>query len=175
MCGRLACFLSGGDDVRPHGGSAPGCDADVFRLRKRHLKPGGWYEQSEMGVVPKSEDGTVAPDSIFAKWGEVSLAAGDAFGKTLRIVDEAKQGLIDAGFRNVTEHRFKWPIGAWSKDPHLKDIGSYNWLQWEEGIEGWCTYLLSNHLGWGKEEITVYLAGMRKMLRNRSIHAYQDA
>lgn len=79
-----------------------------------------------MGVVPRSDDGSVAPDSIFAKWGEVSLAAGDAFGKSLRTVDESKQGLLDAGFVDVTEQRFKWPIGGWSKNEKLKEIGLYN-------------------------------------------------
>jgi hypothetical protein len=78
----------------------------------RHLKPGGWFEQAEMSVVPKSDDGTVHPGNIFHKWGEVSLAAGDAFGKSLRCVDEAKQNMINAGFVEVTERRFKWPIGG---------------------------------------------------------------
>lgn len=63
-------------------------------------------------MVPKSDDGTVQPGDIFSKWGEVSLAAADAFGKSLRVVDEAKQNLIDAGFVDVVEHRFKWPIGG---------------------------------------------------------------
>jgi hypothetical protein len=81
-------------------------------VRYRHLKPGGWFEQAEMSVVLKSDDGTVLPGSIFHKWGEVSLAAGDAFGKSLRTVDESKQGIIDAGFHEVREHRFKWPIGG---------------------------------------------------------------
>jgi hypothetical protein len=65
-----------------------------------------------MSVVPKSDDGTVQPGGAFHKWGEVSLAAGDAFGKSLRTVDEAKQNMINAGFVEVAEHRFKWPIGS---------------------------------------------------------------
>jgi len=104
----------------------------------------------------------------------VSLDLGDAFGKTLRIVDEAKQHLVDAGFVEVTEHRFKWPIGDWPKDPRLKQIGMYNRLQWEEGIEGWCVYLLRNIMHWSQEEVAVYLAHMRTALRDRSIHAYHE-
>jgi hypothetical protein len=65
-----------------------------------------------MSVVPKSDDDTVLPGSVLHKWGEVSLAAGDAFGKSLRTVDEAKQNIINAGFVEVKEHRFKWPIGG---------------------------------------------------------------
>jgi hypothetical protein len=48
-------------------------------------------------VVPKSEDGST-DGTIFEEWGKVSLQAGDAFGKTLRIVDEAKAKMIAAGF-----------------------------------------------------------------------------
>jgi hypothetical protein len=88
--------------------------SNVWRItvHYRHLKPGGWFEQTEMSVVLKSDDGTVPPGSIFNKWGEVSLAAGDSFGKSLRTVDESRGGLIDAGFQGVTEHRFKLPIGG---------------------------------------------------------------
>ncbi len=139
-----------------------------------HLKPGGYFEQLEMGVVPKSDDDTVGPDTIFAQWGQVSLAAGDAFGKSLRCVDESKAGLIAAGFEDVVEHRFKWPIGGWTKDPNLKEIGKYNRLHWEQGIEGWCVFLLTNYLGWSKTEVDIYLAKMRNMLRDRKVHAYQD-
>jgi hypothetical protein len=34
-----------------------------------------------------------------------------------------------------------------AKDPHLKELGRYNRLQWEEGIEGWAMMLLTKVLG----------------------------
>ncbi|KAL1633551.1 hypothetical protein SLS58_011035 [Diplodia intermedia] len=138
------------------------------------LKPNGYIEQVEMSVVPKSDDGSVAPDSVFARWGAVSLAAGDAFGKSLRTVDESKQGLVDAGFVDVVERRFKWPIGGWAKEERLREIGEFNRLNWEQGIEGWCMFLLTNYLGWTKDEVMEYLGNMRSMLRDRKVHAYQD-
>ncbi|KIW01727.1 uncharacterized protein PV09_06904 [Verruconis gallopava] len=137
-----------------------------------HLKPGGWIEQVEGSVVPKSDDGTVKPGSPLHKWGELSLKCGDLFGKTLLVVDEAKQNIIDTGFIDVVEHRYKWPIGDWPRDPHLKEIGMYNRLFWEDGIEGWSMYLLTNVLKWSREEVMVYLAQVRSALRDRSIHAY---
>jgi hypothetical protein len=112
----------------------------------RHLKPGAYLEQAEQSMVPKSDDGSIA-GTIFERWGEVSIQAGDAFGKTLRIIDEAKEMMIAAGFVDVVEHRFKVPIGLWAKDPQLKELGQYNRLQWEEGIEGWTMMLLTRFLG----------------------------
>lgn len=100
-----------------------------------------------MSVVPQSDDGSVTEDSIFGVWGRVSLEAGEKFGKTLSIVDLSKGYMEDAGFEGVVEHRFKLPIGGWSSDPKLKDIGRWNQLHWEEGIEGWCMALLTRILG----------------------------
>jgi hypothetical protein len=117
----------------------------MWWLRSRHLKPGAYLEQAEQSMVPKSEDGST-DSTIFEEWGKVSLQAGDAFGKTLRIVDEAKAKMIAAGFVDVVERRFKVPIGPWAKDPHLKELGRYNRLHWEEGIEGWAMMLLTKVL-----------------------------
>lgn len=127
-----------------------------------------------MSVVPKSDDNTISSDSVFGKWGRVSLEAGDAFGKTLRIVDESKQYLIDAGFEDVHEFRFKLPMAGWSSDRRMKEIGLYNQLHWEQGIEGWCLYLFTRYLGWQYEEVMVYVAQMRKMLRDKKVHAYHE-
>ena len=87
------------------------------------------------------------PDHIFEQWGNISIEAGEKFGKTLRINELAKGYIEAAGFENVTEKAFKWPIGPWSSNPHLKQIGLWNLLQHEEGIEGWTMALLTRVMG----------------------------
>lgn len=128
----------------------------------------------EIGVVPKADDDSIEEGSIFDLWGETSLAAGDAFGKTLRVVDESRDFIVNAGFEDVQEHRYILPIGGWSSDPRFKEIGRYNSLYWEQGMEGWCMFLLTRYLGWRYEEVIVYVAQMRNMLRSRAVHAYHD-
>ncbi|KAF2651876.1 S-adenosyl-L-methionine-dependent methyltransferase [Lophiostoma macrostomum CBS 122681] len=160
-----------------HVRSLYGCVSDWPKFYKEaldHLKPGGWIEQVEMSVVPKSDDGTVAPGHIFEQWGQISLELGDRFGKSLRTVDESKKGIEDAGFVNVVEHRWKLPIGGWTKDQKLKEVGLYNRIHWEQGIEGWCLYLLTHVMGWSVEEVQVYLAKMREALKDRGLHAHQE-
>jgi hypothetical protein len=100
-----------------------------------------------MSVVPTSDDGSVTEDGIFAQWGRVSLEAGDKFGKDLRIHEQIKGYLEDAGFEDIVERVYKWPFGPWSKDQRMKEIGMWNQLQWQEGIEGWCLALLTRVLG----------------------------
>lgn len=111
-----------------------------------NLVPGGWYQQIEMSVVLKSDDGSVTEGSIFDQWGKVSLEAGDKFGKDLRIHEQIKGYLQDGGFADVVETVYKWPIGPWEKDPHMKKVGLWNLLHWEEGIEGWSMALLTRVL-----------------------------
>ncbi|EUC34953.1 hypothetical protein COCCADRAFT_92254 [Bipolaris zeicola 26-R-13] len=160
-----------------HARSLFGCVADwpkFYQEALDHLQPGGWFEQLEMSVVPKSDDGTVEPGSIFDKWGKISVELGEKFGKSLRTADEAKAGIEAAGFINVVEHRWKLPIGGWPADKRFKELGLYNRINWEQGIEGWSIYLLTTLMKWTIEEVQVYLALMRQALRDRRIHAYQE-
>ncbi|KAF3007728.1 hypothetical protein E8E13_009786 [Curvularia kusanoi] len=160
-----------------HARSLYGCVADWSTFYKEvllHLQPGAYFEQVEMSVVPKSDDGTVETDSIFDQWGKTSLLLGDKFGKTLRVVDEARGNMEAAGFVDVVEHRWKLPIGGWPADKRFKEIGQYNRIHWEQGIEGWSIYLLTTILKWSIEEVQVYLAKMRTALKDRRIHAHQE-
>ena len=125
------------------------------------LQPGGYIEQLEISVVLKSDDGTVTPGSIFDRWGKISLELGDQFGKSLRTVDESRAGLEAAGFINVVERRWKLPVGGWPADKRFKELGQYNRINWEQGIEGWSLYLLTTVMKWSKQEVEVYLAHMR--------------
>lgn len=97
-------------------------------------------------MVPKSDDGTT-DGTVFERWGNISLEAGDKFGKTLRICDEAAEYMRKAGLEEVTETRFKVPVGSWPKDKTMKELGQFNRLQCLEGMENWTMYLLTTVLG----------------------------
>lgn len=112
--------------------------------------PGGWYQQLEMSVAPTSDDGSVTEDSTLGRWGKIILKARDTMGKGFRIHEQIKAYLEDAGFEDVVELSDKLPkvpIGPWSEDPRLKEIGRWNQVHWEEGIEGWSLALFTRVLG----------------------------
>ncbi|ETN44269.1 uncharacterized protein HMPREF1541_10449 [Cyphellophora europaea CBS 101466] len=153
-------------------GSVADWDAFYQEVYK-HLKPGAYVQQVEQSVEPKSDDRTT-DGTVFERWGKLSLECGDKFGKTLRVVDESAGYMKKAGLEDVTEKRFKIPIGPWAKDKRMKELGIYNRLQCEEGIEGWSMMLLTTVLGWDRAEVEVYLVEMRRALADKSIHAYQE-
>lgn len=107
------------------------------------------------------------------RWGPLAVECGEKFGKSFRIAEDLEEEMRKAGFVNVTYRTFKWPIGPWPKDSKYKQIGAYNRLAWEDGIEGWAMFLFTNYLAWQKEEVQILIAGIRKELRDHKIHGYQ--
>lgn len=167
-------------------------DWDQFYLQAlQNLRPGGYLEQVEGGIVIESDDGS-ADNTAMREIGTLGLQAGDKFGKSLRVIDEMKNGMINAGFVDVTEHSFKVPIGPWPKDRYLKEIGQYMRLVWDESLEMWTMMLLTKILGvslvptyispcplivlqWSREEVDIKLADVREDLYNKNIHGYNRA
>ena len=65
-------------------------------------------------------------------------------GKTFKILDQQKQFLVDhGGFQNVTEERYKMPVGPWSNNRKYKEVGRWHLLECYEGIEGWSMAMLT--------------------------------
>ncbi|KAK4171669.1 Phosphomethylethanolamine N-methyltransferase [Triangularia setosa] len=137
-------------------------------------KPGGWVESYEASCVFRSDDGTLLEGSPMDQWGKVFVEAGKKFGRPFDVVGE---GLVQAAFREaefeeVTEWEFKCPIGGWAKDPKLKEIGEFALAGILQDIEGWILFVWSQVMGWSKEEVGVYVAHLRRQLRDPNVHAY---
>ena len=49
---------------------------------------------------------------------------------------------------DIKEYHFKLPLGSWPADKKLKEVGSYNLVLTDQGLEGYATYLFTNVLGW---------------------------
>ena len=86
------------------------------------------------------------PGDIYDECGKLAIKCGEVFGKTLRVQEFMKDLITQAGFVDVEETRYKWPIGAWSNDQRLKDLGNWNMKHWENGLEGWTMRFCTNYL-----------------------------
>jgi hypothetical protein len=54
----------------------------------------------------------MGPDHFYHEWGQVVVDSGRQFGKTFTIWEESASRLKNAGFVDVVEKGFKWPMNG---------------------------------------------------------------
>jgi hypothetical protein len=174
-------------------GSIP--DWDFFLGQAyRCTRPGGWIEIVEHSVEPIADDDTQPPGHFYYAWGKTVVEMGERNGKSFTIWEEAKERLERAGFVDVVEVKYTWPINGWHPDPRLKEIGRWNQLRLHSGIEGFMLRLLTMvgnvsrfaaeaykmpnfrntdflDVQWSYERSQLFLAEMRRSIRDYSCHA----
>ena len=149
----------------------------LVKTSYQYIKPGdGWLECWELSADPKCDDGTMKDDYGFKEW-EESIAQA-AFDKepprSTRYAPKISSYMRSAGFIDIQEQIYKLPLNSWPSDPHFKEIGD----RWGEmmlaGVSGFSyKFMGAEGFGWPKHEIEVWLAGVRKAMKDRNIHAYQ--
>ncbi|KAF2205987.1 S-adenosyl-L-methionine-dependent methyltransferase [Delitschia confertaspora ATCC 74209] len=139
-----------------------------------HLQPGGWLDQLELTIQFKSDDDSLKPDHVYSQWSDVFHEAGERFGKSFKAVHHLGKWMKEVGFEEVHEEWFKLPVGGWSSDPKMKEVGRWNLLHCNQGAEGWGLFLLTRIMKWTVDEARVFIAKFRQALRDRSVHAYLE-
>jgi len=113
----------------------------------RSLKPGGWIDCIEPSAFFDSYYGTVGPDHVYKSWERVMLESSEQSGMSFNIGPFIKQRLEDAGFVNVVEKRFCCTIGKWSADPWEREVGLWEQVRLERGVQHFCERRCINNLG----------------------------
>ena len=154
-----------------------GCFKDWVKLYKecyRCLKPGGILEHQDLSLRTQSDDGSLTPEHMYDEFEKVFTEFGDKLGQPFELVLGGKQEkrMKEAGFRDVQAHTFKTAVGGWPADKRQKEIGLFNRLSLETGLEGFALYGLTKVLGWEYEAVQVWLAKMRQTIQNKQHHAY---
>lgn len=140
----------------------------------RCLKPGGILEHQDFSLRLRSDDVSLPPDSMWAQWEEVFNEVGEKLGQPFEVVLDGRQEkwMEEAGFSGVETQAFKTAVGGWPADPRQKEIGFFNKLSLETGLEGFALYALTKILGWDYAAVQVWLAKVRQALQNKRYHAY---
>ncbi|KAJ6088106.1 hypothetical protein N7499_004288 [Penicillium canescens] len=159
-------------------GSFDGTEWDsLYQQCFEKLCPGGWIEQLEVSPVIETDDGSLPADNILNDWGPNMLGCGERAGRGCDTFDTMARRIRNAGFVDVHEKLYKWPIGPWPRDQKLKDAGAANFEHWVNGMEGWCMWLLTKFghpQPWDKEAVYVYVAKLRKELNNPRFHIWHQ-
>jgi hypothetical protein len=135
-------------------------------INNRSLERGGWLELREIHYFPQSEDGpfdsTAQPlVDYFSKITE----GYQALGVNIHSITSFPEKLREAGFVNVKTNTASIPI---SLDNQSKTENGTACLMREiiyRGLQGTALRPLTQGLGWRREEVEVYLAGVRNCLR----------
>ncbi|KAH8885436.1 S-adenosyl-L-methionine-dependent methyltransferase [Thozetella sp. PMI_491] len=136
-----------------------------------NLKPGGWFETQDLEGVLRCDDDTMTDDFPLKQFMSKVGQAMSLFGFDFGIVPKIGAMMEKAGYVNVQKKVYKVPCGTWPKDRRLKLIGMYQRVSVESvlGATAGKPFLA---LGMSQPEIEVFLVGVRKALKDDSVHAY---
>ncbi|KAK5629137.1 hypothetical protein RRF57_004852 [Xylaria bambusicola] len=172
-------------------------EIDVARKAYDHLEPGGWFEAQELLPTLGCDDGSMpddwAPNLLFNDLEDCARRER----RPLDIAKTYKQGLINAGFVDVSEQVYKIPINGWAKSKNWKTLGDLWNVNCLDAIQGVAMALLHRARGLKRHQIEVdidfyfpvslgcdvglvlttpqiHLMETRRGLSDKSVHAYQS-
>ncbi|KAJ6436265.1 hypothetical protein O9K51_11172 [Purpureocillium lavendulum] len=148
----------------------------LYRQAYWALEPGGWIENTEISIDLQSDAAEIKgdPDHIFRRWAKVLWEGADCVNRTMRIANNGtmRRLMVDAGFVNVKERSYQVPVGAWSCNPKMKLIGTYNLAFMDESLEGFALFILKEIMGWEYAKLQIFIMEMRRAIRNPRIRPY---
>ncbi|KAI2639258.1 S-adenosyl-L-methionine-dependent methyltransferase [Xylaria nigripes] len=147
---------------------------ELYKEAYRACKPGGWIEAIEPSVNLKSDDGSVKEGAALYDWGRLFNEASTRAGRSMSMVDDGTilKSVRKAGFVDVKSRMFKLPATAWPRDKDLKQLGAFAQLAIEQDLDGYAMMLFTKALGWSRQEVTIFLARVRKEIRDPKIQPY---
>ncbi|KAI0203357.1 S-adenosyl-L-methionine-dependent methyltransferase [Astrocystis sublimbata] len=154
-------------------GSIPDHDS-LYAEAYKACKPGGWVETVDPSVNLRSDDGSVREGTTLYDWGRLFNEASSKYGRSMSMVDDGMTpaSLKKAGFTDIHSRTFKLPCTPWPKDQKLQQLGAFSRLAMEQDLDGYAMYLFTNALGWSEVQVTVFLARVRREMRDRRMQPY---
>ena len=136
------------------------------------LVPGGWIELQDIVFPVRCDDGTLKQDSPLRQWSDMMIKATAADGRSAEAPMLYSDQLKEAGFVNVKETVYMWPTNAWPADPYYKELGMWCCENIAGGLSGVSMAPFTRNLDWNAKEVELFLAKVRKDIRDPQIHAW---
>lgn len=77
-----------------------------------------------------------------------------------------------AGFVDVVQLPYMWPMNPWPRDQRLKQLGRWTEENFVEGCEAMSMALFTRNLGWTRDEVVEFSARVRADMADAQKHAY---
>lgn len=119
-------------------------------------------------------DGDEPQQSSILEWDKLVVGAARQIGREPCPGPMLEGWVEDAGFRDITHRTFRIPIGGWSDDRRLQDIGFLYLSQTLDGLEGFSLRLMCDVLGWQVGDVQNLLAKVRMELLSGHQRLYMN-
>jgi hypothetical protein len=145
----------------------------IFKEAFKALAPGGVLEMQDVIFDFRSPDDSLK-GSALERWARKLKEAFILKGIDVTCVSKYRNYLEIAGFEDIQEEEFQWPIGKWSTEQALRDLGGWCLLNIWDMLHAISIVPLteSGPHSMSVEAVEVLLAKVRKNLFDPSIHAY---
>ncbi|EON69643.1 hypothetical protein W97_08903 [Coniosporium apollinis CBS 100218] len=143
-----------------------------FERAFEFLEPGGYIEVTDTSLPARADDDSLHTNSALQKWCEMFLEASRNIGRPANSAESYKSQMEAAGFQNVVERKFRWPLDPWPEDQKLKMLGRCTFANVYQDLTGISVELFTNGLELSTEEVEVLLVDVRKEMKDTKIHAY---
>jgi hypothetical protein len=100
----------------------------------RHLKPGGYIELHDFCMPAKSLRGVTSNDSPAVEYTNAMSTILSSMNRDPSPPAKWEEQLQAAGFKNLYQQWFKWPIGQWPKGQKNKLLGKLFAENTSEGV-----------------------------------------
>ncbi|KAK0731414.1 S-adenosyl-L-methionine-dependent methyltransferase [Lasiosphaeris hirsuta] len=146
----------------------------LYQEIHRHLKPYyGYIEQVEIDWTPRTDDGSLPPNSFLMQWAEELMDAMDGFDRSIRVDSNlTKQRMMDAGFVDLNEETIKFALNGWPNDARGREIGRWFNLGFTQGMQALTMAPLSRGHGKTHTEIMALIEKALVEVRSLKVHAY---
>ncbi|KAG6163486.1 hypothetical protein E4U51_005675 [Claviceps purpurea] len=144
----------------------------LFHEAYRCCAPGGWVQSVEIDVDLRSDDGSTELEPILASYGNLFREGSKITNRPFFLQEIQQQAFDEAGFVEKRRVQYKVPIGPWAKDPKLAEAGRFIKAALENDLQGYTQMLWHNVLQRPADEYHVWLANLRKAVRNPKVHSY---
>ncbi|KAG6166598.1 hypothetical protein E4U51_003434 [Claviceps purpurea] len=144
----------------------------LFKEAYRCCAPGGWVQSVEVDVEFRSDDGSTELEPILASYADLFREGGKMMNRSFFVQKLQQQAFDEAGFVEQRTIRYKIPIGPWAKDPKLAEIGKLARAALENDLQGYTQMVWHNVLQKPEDEYHMWLAHLRKAIRNPKVHSY---
>jgi hypothetical protein len=105
-------------------------------------------------------------------WQLSTIEAAGKMGTSWKLSGNYVKYFEDAGFVDVCEKHFQWPINTWPKGERMKTLGRYWQEDLTKGLEGLSMAVLTRGGGMTKEEVLALTEKTRVDIADKGIHAY---